>query len=371
MITDSLSMNIPSESVSQVSAQLEALYTGAARCAIPFREIPASFLWGAAGIGKSDAVRQLAVDLARSTKKTVHVTDVRLLLFSPVDLRGVPIADQSRRFADWLCPRIFDMDKSPDVINILFLDELSAAPQSVQAAAYQITLDRRIGEHELPDNCIVIAAGNRTTDQSVAYKMPKALANRLMHFNIVSDFESWKAWALKSGIDSRVIGFLSFDNSRLCVTPESSELAYPTPRSWAFVSTVLKALSTDNVPPNAAHQLLSACVGIDTAVSFETWCEIYQHLPRIEDILKGCCKIYPKTQDALYALVSSLTAAVFAKRDTILLDELNNICSYALHFPPDFALSLFKDLNSDAAVRLKLMKCPALQAWLSRNKRYL
>ena len=370
MPQDSFSMNIPSESVSQVSAQLETLYAGAVRCGIPFREIPAAFLWGAAGIGKSDAVRQLAAALGKATGKTVHVTDVRLLLFSPVDLRGVPMADQSRRFTDWLRPRIFDMDESPESINILFLDELSAAPQSVQAAAYQITLDRRIGEHALPDNCIVIAAGNRTTDQSVAYKMPKALANRLMHFSVVSDFESWKAWALKEGVDARVIGFLAFDQSRLCVTPETSELAYPTPRSWAYVSTVLKALG-DDVPPDTLHQLLSACVGVDTAVTFETWCGNARHLPRVEDIMAGRCKTYPRTQDALYALVSSLTAAAFSRRDAILVDELDNICGYALHFPPDFALALFRDLNSDAALRLKLMKCPALQRWLSRNKQYL
>lgn len=82
------------------------------------------------------------------------------------------------------------MDASDDIVNILFLDEISAAPQSVQAAAYQITLDRVVGEHKLPENCIVIAAGNRTTDKSVAFKMPKALANRLMHIEVEGSFKS-------------------------------------------------------------------------------------------------------------------------------------------------------------------------------------
>lgn len=67
------------------------------------------------------------------------------------------------------------MDSSDDIVNILFLDEISAAPQSVQAAAYQITLDRVVGEHKLPDNCIVIAAGNRVTDKSVALKCQRHL----------------------------------------------------------------------------------------------------------------------------------------------------------------------------------------------------
>ena len=126
-------------------------------------------LWGPPGIGKSQGVREIADNIKAKTGKKVHITDVRLLLFNPVDLRGIPTANADKTLAVWLRPQIFQMDAGDDTINILLLDEISAAPQSVQAAAYQITLDRTIGEHKLPENCIVIAAGNRVTDKSVAY----------------------------------------------------------------------------------------------------------------------------------------------------------------------------------------------------------
>ena len=126
-------------------------------------------LWGPPGVGKSQGVRQIASEIREKTGKKVEVTDVRLLLFNPVDLRGIPTANEDKTLAVWLKPKIFQMDPSEDVINFLFLDEISAAPQSVQAAAYQITLDRTVGEHKLPENCVVIAAGNRVTDRSVAY----------------------------------------------------------------------------------------------------------------------------------------------------------------------------------------------------------
>ena len=84
-------------------------------------------LMGPPGIGKSDTVRQLAAGLEEGTGKKVVVTDVRLLLFSPVDLRGVPVPDATRTFTDWLRPRVFDMDGSDGIVNLLFLDELSAA----------------------------------------------------------------------------------------------------------------------------------------------------------------------------------------------------------------------------------------------------
>lgn len=179
--------NIPEVTVSGLVQELGDLYTKAIQGGWPLTMLPTPFVWGPPGVGKSDGAKQLKVYIEKHTSKKVVVTDVRLLLFSPIDLRGIPVANQEKTFAEWLKPKIFDMDSSEDVINILFLDELTAAPPAVQAAAYQLTLDRRIGEHELPDNCLVIGAGNRTTDHSVAYRMPNALANRMQHYEVCPD----------------------------------------------------------------------------------------------------------------------------------------------------------------------------------------
>ena len=172
-------------------------------------------LWGPPGIGKSQGVREIACNIQAKTGKKVSITDVRLLLFNPVDLRGIPTTNADKTLSVWLKPQIFQMDESEDVINILFLDEITAAPQSVQAAAYQITLDRVIGEHKLPENCIVIAAGNRVTDKSVAYNMPRALANRLLHITVKGDPDSWHDWAVKSGIHRFVTSFLEYNPTAL------------------------------------------------------------------------------------------------------------------------------------------------------------
>ena len=150
-------------------ALLAQSYSALINTGMPLKTFPSVMLWGAPGVGKSQGVRQIAERIQGITGKKVSVTDVRLLLFNPVDLRGIPTANEDRTLAVWLKPKIFQMDPSEEVVNILFLDEISAAPQSVQAAAYQITLDRTVGEHKLPENCIVIAAGNRMSDRSVAY----------------------------------------------------------------------------------------------------------------------------------------------------------------------------------------------------------
>lgn len=361
-------LNIPNVTVSETVYKLAELYANAIREGIALHKLPTPFLWGAAGVGKSDGVYQLAGLIEQKATKKVKVTDVRLLLFSPIDLRGVPVADEHKEFTHWLKPKIFDMDADKDTINILFLDELSAAPQSVQAAAYQICLDRKIGEHILPENCIVIAAGNRVTDQSVSYKMPKALCNRMMHFNIKTDYDAWKAWAVQNDISDKVIAFLGLDNSRLCVEPESSDLAYATPRSWAFVSTLLHTVSE---APESIHSLIAACVGNATALEFEAFCRGALRMPSVREIMNGKCSDYPKTHDVLYALISALVFALKEKKEELTQAEIENVCSYVLHLPRDFLMSFMKDIRSIAGIDKKLMKCHSFQTWLNKNKALL
>ncbi len=358
--------NIPTLSVDSCIETLTALYENAITKNIPFKSIPSLMLWGAPGVGKSQAIRQIASRLQNATGKICRVTDVRLLLFNPIDLRGIPTANVDKTLAIWLKPQIFQMDESDKVVNILFLDEISAAPQSVQAAAYQITLDRIIGEHKLPDNCIVIAAGNRVTDKSVAYKMPRALANRLCHLEIESNFESWQRWAVTSGISPKVVGFLSFRQDMLIENENASDdLAFTTPRSWEMVSNILK-LNNDDV--DASYSLICGLIGKGVAVEFASWCRIFSTLPKIEDIFKGRCNIVPKGTDALYALVSSMTA--YARENSNNIKELESSIEYAFKLPSDYAFVLVKNYLA-IGLRDKLMASPSFVKFLQTKGKLL
>ena len=360
--------NIPALSVDKCIDTLSSIYVSAIKNNIPFKSIPSLMLWGAPGVGKSQAIRQVANKIKKATGKCCNVTDVRLLLFNPIDLRGIPTANVDKTLAIWLKPQIFQMDEGDNVINILFLDEISAAPQSVQAAAYQITLDRVIGEHKLPDNCIVIAAGNRVTDKSVAYKMPRALANRLCHMEIESNFESWQRWAVANGISPKVVGYLSFRQDALIENENASDdLAFPTPRSWEMVSNVLR-LTGDDV--NKAYDIICGLVGKGVAVEFSSWCRIYSTLPKIEDIFSGKCSSVPTNTDALYALVSSMTA--YAKEHLDNINELENSIIYASRLPSDFAFVLIKNYTViEDGMKERLMKIPAFTRWLATKGKYL
>lgn len=355
------SKNIPILPIGEMVKLLSESYVTVIKSGLEVKTMPSVMLWGPPGVGKSQAVKQIGKIISKETNKKVNITDVRLLLFNPIDLRGIPTANADKTLAVWLKPEIFRMETSEDIINILFLDEISAAPQSVQAAAYQITLDRTVGEHRLPDNCIVIAAGNRVTDKSVAFKMPKALANRLMHLEVEGNFESWKEWAIKSGINNKVIGFLLFRPSYLMEFDASSEdLAFPTPRAWEMVSNILNSISNDI---EKMYSLISGIVGIGVAVEFRTWARVYKDLPRIEDIFDGKNPKMPENTDALYALVSSMIA--YARDHKTEMTRIANSIRYSDRMPPDFSTVLMKDyMYIEEGYEKKFLIIPEFMKWL-------
>ena len=330
--------SIPSVSVDKAIEYLSESYCSVIMAGLSPKVLPSVMMWGPPGCGKSQAVRQIGKEIEARTGKKCKITDVRLLLFNPIDLRGIPTANEDKTLAVWLKPQIFNMDESKKVVNILFLDEISAAPQSVQAAAYQITLDRVIGEHKLPDNCIVIAAGNRTTDKAVAFKMPSALANRLCHLEIEGSVDSWRRWAVENGISDKVLGFLAFRPDYLMMHESGSDaLAFATPRSWEMVSNILNTVNQD---PKAVYPLVAGCVGAGVATEFVSYCKAYKSLPCVEDIFKGKYPPMPTDTDVLYALISAMT--VYAREHKTNIKGIGNSIKYALQMPVDFSAALVK-----------------------------
>ena len=102
--------NMPSLSVERIIELLSDMYSNAVKRDVPIKTLPSVMLWGPPGVGKSQAVRQIGRDIGKNTKKEVKITDVRLLLFNPIDLRGIPTANADKTLAIWLKPQIFQMD---------------------------------------------------------------------------------------------------------------------------------------------------------------------------------------------------------------------------------------------------------------------
>jgi hypothetical protein len=259
------------------------------------------FLWGPPGIGKSELVQDIADELGGI------MIDLRLGQMEPTDIRGIPYYNKDTGKMDWAPPVEMPDEElaSQYPIVVLFLDEMNSAPASVQSAAYQLILNRRIGKYVLPDNVVMIAAGNRESDKGVTFRMPTPLANRFVHQEMRVDFPSWQEWAVKNNIHKDVVGYLSFAKQDLYdFDAKSSSRAFATPRSWSFVSELLDDDSTDD---DTATNLIAGTVGEGLAVKFMAHRKVASKMPKPSDILSGkVTDLNVKEVSAMYSLVISM-----------------------------------------------------------------
>lgn len=276
------------------------------------------FLWGPPGIGKSDLIAQIG------KKQNRPVIDMRLLLMEPTDIKGIPYFDPTTTEMRWAKPSELPGPNEVELHNaILFLDELNAAPPSVQAAAYQLILNRRVGEYCLPAGVSIVAAGNRETDKGVTFRMPSPLANRFVHIEIAVNFDDWQAWAVNEGVHPDVVGFLSHHKHQLFkFDPKSADKAFATPRSWVFVGELLDDTMSDHLN----NTMVAGTVGEGLAIEFSQHRKIAAKLPKPEDILRGTVeKLKTKEISAMYSLTFGMC---YTLRDWVKKAQDPNVKDY-------------------------------------------
>ena len=273
------------------------------------------FLWGPPGIGKSELVEGITKELGGL------MIDLRLGQMEPTDIRGIPFYNKDIGKMDWAEPVELpdEATASQYPVVVLFLDELNSAAPSVQSAAYQLILNRRIGKYKLPNNVVMVAAGNRESDKGVTYRMPTPLANRFIHQEMKVDFSSWQEWAVQNNIHKDVVGYLSFAKQDLYdFDAKSASRAFATPRSWTFVSQLLD----DEDDNDTITNLIAGTVGEGLAVKFMAHRKVASKMPNPTDILNGKVKdLNVKEVSAMYSLVISMCYELKAAVETKVEDK--------------------------------------------------
>jgi hypothetical protein len=310
------------------------------------------YLWGPPGVGKSSLVRQAAHQLG------MQLVDVRAVLLDPVDLRGLPHVNGEHR-AYW-CPPAF-LPHDADSQGVLFLDELAQAPPLVQAACLQLTLDRSIGEYQLPTGWAVVAASNRQEDWAGAHRLISPLLNRFIHLDLEVALEDWQSWAVATGIRPEVRAFLNYRPALLFqFDPAAGARSFPTPRSWEFVSQVLP-----QTPADLLHPVLAGCVGEGPAAEFTAFVRLYQQLPDPAAVLANPQSAPVPTEPAvLYAPCGALTECC-RKAD---VTRLGQFATYVARLPAEFGVLAMRD---GAALNPTLPAVPQAQAWIRTHRHLL
>ena len=301
--------------------------------ALVIQEEQPVFIWGSPGTGKSAVVNQLAAELE------IALRDIRALLLDQVDLRGLPFIGKDGR-SQWATPDFLPQDGE----GILFLDELNAAPAMVQASCYQLVLDRRLGEYTLPGGWAIVAAGNRDSDRAATTRMPTPLRNRFVHIDFEVDVQEWSEWAIKANVGPEVIAFIRFRPELLSGFDRDSN-AFPSPRSWEFVSRILNS----KPDPSAEHELIAGAVGTGAATEFSAFLRMFRELPNIDAILLNPTQEpVPENAAAQYAVASALARCA---SDT----NFDRICLYLNRLPIEFRVLCVRD----ATLREPAIRCSA------------
>lgn len=313
-------------------------------------------LWGAPGVGKSQMVAQIAEN------HNVPLIDIRLSQMEPSDLRGIPF--RVGDLVEWAVPAMLPNAQRHGERGILFLDEITSAPPSVSAAAYQLILDRKLGEYEVPEGWAIIAAGNRQGDRGVTYSMPAPLANRFSHYEVEVNLDDWVAWAYLNGIDERVIAFLRFRQDLLFeFDAAQNPVAFPSPRSWEFAHRALQKFDHSN---NLLLGALQACVGKAAGIEVKAFVDSLDQMPDLDAIVRGEDLAAPKEIDLQYAVATALVGrAIRAKETADAMTVHGNILNYASRFPQrEMGVMMVSDMHR--AVGQELFAVPEFAAWADK-----
>jgi len=311
----------------------------------------AVYISGAVGIGKSEAIKQTADEL------NFKFIDIRLGQRDPTDIKGLfYIVDGTIKCT--IPPEFPTADSTEN--TVIFLDEFSNAPQSVQNASLQLLLDRRLGNYIVPKNTRIVCAGNRLIDGAFVFRLSSAVQNRLIQVTLNPDFEEWKTHAYLKNINPLIIGYHNFtDGKNLHTFKNDVDVnAFATPRSWFFTDEVIKL----NLEPEIELEAIQGCIGESLGIEFFGYKKIHKDLPDTQKILDGE-NIKVTEPNICYALCSGLIGAVRHRQD-----KMGRMIEYISEcMPKEFQVVLLKDiLKTDLFNQVVINS--AYQNWISKNK---
>jgi len=315
-------------------------------------------LLGSPGVGKSDIVRQVAEHY------DLKVIDYRLAQSDPTDLNGFPTLNEDRSRSHYAPPSTFPLagDEVPAGYKgwLIFFDEMNSAPKSVQAAAYKVVLDRMIGEHDIHEKVAMVCAGNLESDKAIVTRLSTAMQSRMVHINLMVDSESWLDWAAQHDIDYRIKAYINYRPEILHkFDPNHDGDTFPCPRTWHFMSKLIKdwaSVDYNKLP------LLAGTIGEGPALEFQSFTDIFNDLPSIEDIIKNPLTVKLSEEPSNRYAVSSLVANRATDKN------IEPLMEFTKRLPIEFqVITLQNIIKGDKA----MMKQAAIQDWIAVNAKEL
>ena len=239
---------------------------------------------------------------------------------------------------------------------LILFDEITSAVPALQAAAYKVLLDRKIGQHKLHKNVAVCAAGNLETDNAVVEPMSTALQSRMVHLELVVDHKEWLAWAADHGINHKITSYINFKPGNLYTfNADHTDKTYACPRTWEFCSRILNVVeegSKDLLP------MLAGAISEGVAREFLGFCKVYESLPTVTQIIVNpeTLKV-PGEPSILFALSGSIA-------HNATKENFAQLMKFVERIPVEFQVVCLREtLRRNPALKAH----PGVLVWISKS----
>ncbi|MBV8888129.1 MAG: AAA family ATPase [Alphaproteobacteria bacterium] len=286
-------------------------------------------LLSAPGLGKSEIVRQAAVEAGLPCRSVLGTQ------IAPEDVSGIPKIVGERSV---FCPPRVLLPETPEPF-CLFLDELPACAPDMQKAFHSLLLDRRLGEHELPQGSWVVAAGNRLEDRAQVRTLSSALVNRVLLLQLRLDVREWIRWARGAFIHADVLAFIAFMPEALMRPVPLEPVPFSTPRAWAALSEALELAEAAGIcGPQQRRALAFGCVSAADAAIFCAMAEnsIGTIRPPLDYLQRP--ELLPGEDAARWLVLSGIRSLV-AQEESLLIDT-DTINRFLMAVPADHRFAL-------------------------------
>jgi len=247
---------------------------------------------------------------------------------------------------------------------LILFDEFPSAPMSVQAAAYKIVLDKMVGQHKLHPKVAMMAAGNLLTDRAIVNRISTALQSRMIHFELIVNAKDWFYWAQQNDIDHRIVSFLQFTPDLLHkFDPDHTDHTFACPRTWHFQSDIIKPwkeITFKKLP------VMAGTITEGIAREFVGYCEIFESLPTIKDILSGPKTFsIPDNEPSIMHAISGLISS-YAQ-----VDNMDVLIHAIERLPVEFQIISLKGCVRKNTTFQALKEHSSIKKWVTQNAQEL
>ena len=324
---------------------------------------------GESGIGKT----ALASKIAEENGWSLVVIDGNLLKegeigglptiesYTTFDSNGNKVEKKMTIYAVHTKLREIDEEIEKGNTVLLFIDELNRCEHTVQQELMNLILNREINGYKLNKNVKILSAMNPSNEYGAdldyqVVDMDPAQENRFVWLNMEPDYNEWIRWAIDTGIEQKVVEFISTFPEYLHKINDDDINA--TPRSYERISKsyAIYKEKKDVIPKSVFLNVVKGNVGGFIAQEFMSFVESdAKPLVSYDEVFSGevlnhsiVDRVRNESHTRLYICAMNILKSLELdiKNNKIGMDYIDRLVEFLGLYPVDLMVGIMKDIKN-------------------------